>query len=246
MRALVTGATSGIGEAITKDLLTGGHEVLAVGRRTQRLAALKAQENTERLSISELDVTDRAAVCRVISSAGDLDVVVNNAGGALGLSPGQEAEWSDWEGMIAANVTGLTSITHAVLPSMVARGQGIIVNIGSIAGQFPYPGGNVYGATKAFVRQFTLNLRADLMGTGVRVTDIEPGLVGGTEFSQVRFHGDEERARSVYEGMNPLTPGDISSLVMFILSLPSHVCIPTMTVMPTDQGFAPLPSARRT
>ncbi len=244
MRALVTGATSGIGQAITKDLLLQGYEVMAVGRRKDRLESLRKTDTSGRLTVSPLDVTDREQVCEILSDSGSFDAVINNAGGALGLNSAQQAEWSDWEKMISANVTGLVSVTHLVLPAMVARGTGTIINIGSVAGQFPYPGGNVYGAAKAFVKQFTLNLRADLMGTGVRVTDLEPGLVGGTEFSQVRFHGDEERAHSVYEGTNPLTPTDISSLVTFVLSLPAHICIPTLMVMPTDQGFAPLPSVR--
>jgi 3-hydroxy acid dehydrogenase/malonic semialdehyde reductase len=168
-----------------------------------------------------------------------VDLLVNNAGLALGLSPAQEAEVSDWDRMVATNVTGLIHITRALLPGMVTRNRGHVVNLGSIAGTYPYPGGHIYGATKAFVRQFTLNLKADLVGTNVRVTDIEPGLCGGTEFSAVRF-GDEAKAAAVYRGTTPLTADDIAEAIAWVVGLPAHVNINRIEMMPTCQAPAPL------
>jgi 3-hydroxy acid dehydrogenase/malonic semialdehyde reductase len=169
-----------------------------------------------------------------------VDVLVNNAGLALGLDPAQNARLSDWETMVATNVSGVMRLTHALLPGMVARGGGHVVNLGSTAGSYPYPGGHIYGASKAFVKQFTLNLKADLVGTGVRVTDIEPGLVGGTEFSNVRFHGDSERAAKVYADTKPLTPEDIAEAVAWVINLPDHVNINRIEMMPTCQGPGPM------
>ena len=170
----------------------------------------------------------------------NVDVLINNAGLALGLEPAHQARREDWDTMIDTNVKGLVHMTRAVLPGMVARNRGDIINIGSIAGEWPYPGGNVYGATKAFVRQFSLNLRADLIGTGVRVSDIEPGLCSGTEFSQVRFHGDEDKAAAVYKGIDALTAEDIADTVHWIVSRPRHVNINTLSLMPVAQAFSPL------
>lgn len=239
MKAMITGASSGIGEAIATNLHELGYEVLITGRRQDRLTHLANRLGNERVTTKVLDVTDNAQINEVVALAGEVDVLVNNAGGALGLANAQESELSDWLTMIATNVTGLTVLTHALLPQMVRRGSGIIINLGSVAGEFPYPGGNVYGAAKAFVRQFSLNLKADLAGTGVKVTDIEPGLVGDTEFSLVRFNNDEERAASVYANMTPLNPNDIADLVRYIVTLPSHVNINTVSLMPVDQGFGP-------
>ena len=239
MKAMITGASSGIGEAIATSLHELGYEVLITGRRQDRLTHLANRLGNERVTTKVLDVTDNAQINEVVALAGEVDVLVNNAGGALGLANAQESELSDWLTMIATNVTGLTVLTHALLPQMVRRGSGIIINLGSVAGEFPYPGGNVYGAAKAFVRQFSLNLKADLAGTGVKVTDIEPGLVGDTEFSLVRFNNDKERAASVYANMTPLNPNDIADLVRYIVTLPSHVNINTVSLMPVDQGFGP-------
>jgi 3-hydroxy acid dehydrogenase/malonic semialdehyde reductase len=237
MKAMITGASSGIGEAIAVTLHKLGYELLITGRREQRLNDLAHRLGDERIEVRVLDITDSVAVKEVADEAGVVDVLVNNAGGALGLASAQESELSDWLTMIATNVTGLTVLTHAILPQMVERHQGTIINLGSVAGEFPYPGGNVYGAAKAFVRQFSLNLKADLAGTGVRVTNIEPGMVGDTEFSLVRFDNDAERAASVYDGMQALKPEDIANLVGYIVTLPSHVNINTVSLMPVDQGF---------
>jgi 3-hydroxy acid dehydrogenase/malonic semialdehyde reductase len=167
-----------------------------------------------------------------------IDVLVNNAGLALGLSPAWEADLAEWDTMIATNISGLVHMTRAVLPQMVERDDGIILNLGSVAGEYPYPGGHVYGGTKAFVRQFSLNLRADLVGRNIRVTDIEPGLCGGSEFSKVRFHGDEAKAAAVYAGTTPLTPEDIAATVAWIIALPRHVNINRIEMMPTCQASA--------
>ncbi|MBQ1763361.1 MAG: SDR family NAD(P)-dependent oxidoreductase, partial [Aquincola sp.] len=169
-----------------------------------------------------------------------VDVLVNNAGLALGLAPAHQADIDDWERMIATNCAGLVNVTRAITPGMVARGRGSVINIGSIAGEVPYPGGNVYGATKAFVHQFTHNLNADLIGTGVRATCVEPGLVGGTEFSNVRFHGDDQKAASVYAGTQPLTAEDIADTVHWLATRPAHVTINAISMMPNCQSFGPL------
>jgi len=217
LTVLVTGATAGFGAAIARRFVRDGHRVIAAARRRERLDALHA-ELGERLLAYRLDVTDTAAVDALPGALPEawreVDVLVNNAGLALGLEPAQTARLEDWDRMVATNVTGLIHMTRALLPGMVARNRGHVVNIGSVAGDYPYPGGHVYGGTKAFVRQFTLNLRADLVGTGVRTTDIEPGLTGGTEFSAVRFHGDRARAAQVYAGTQPMTAEDIAEAVI--------------------------------
>ncbi len=195
-----------------------------------------------------LDVTDQAAVQALPGALPtgwqDIDVLVNNAGLALGLSPAWEAEPSDWEKMVATNVSGLIRMTRALLPGMVARNSGHVINLGSTAGSYAYPGGHVYGASKAFVTQFSLNLRADLVGTGVRVTDLEPGLVGGTEFSAVRF-GDAARAQAVYAGTVPLTAEDVAEAVAWVTGLPAHVNINRIEMMPTCQAPGPLAVKRQ-
>jgi 3-hydroxy acid dehydrogenase/malonic semialdehyde reductase len=240
--ALVTGATAGFGAAIAARLVADGWRVVAVGRRQDRLDALAAELGDAAHAVS-LDVTDTAAVAALPASLPEafrsVDVLVNNAGLALGLSPAYSAELADWDRMVATNVTGLIHMTHALLPGMVARNRGHIVNLGSVAGTYPYPGGHVYGGTKAFVRQFTLNLKADLVGTNVRVTDIEPGLCGGTEFSAVRFGGDQAKADEVYRGTTPLTAADIAEAVAWTVQLPAHVNINRIEMMPTCQATAP-------
>jgi 3-hydroxy acid dehydrogenase/malonic semialdehyde reductase len=247
MNVFITGATAGFGLAITRRYLQDGARVIATGRRTERLEAMRA-ELGERLLPVTLDITDREAVERAVRSLpaefAEVDVLVNNAGLALGLDLAQSARVEDWDTMVDTNVKGLLYCTHAVLPGMVARNRGHIVNMGSVAAEYPYPGGNVYGATKAFLRQFSLNLRADLHGTAVRVTDIEPGLVGGTEFSNVRFRGDDARAASVYANTQPLTPEDIADAVHWVTSRPAHVNINLISLMPVAQSFGPLPVKR--
>ncbi|MCK8782892.1 bifunctional NADP-dependent 3-hydroxy acid dehydrogenase/3-hydroxypropionate dehydrogenase YdfG [Roseomonas sp. NAR14] len=243
MIVLVTGATAGFGLAIARRFAADGARIVAAGRRAERLESLRA-ELGDLVHPLELDVRDRAAVERAVADlpAGfaEIDLLVNNAGLALGLEPAQSASLDDWDAMIDTNCKGLVYLTRAVLPGMVARDRGHVVNIGSTAGEWPYPGGNVYGATKAFVRQFSLNLRADLFGTKVRVTDIEPGLVGGTEFSNVRFKGDDARAGKVYEGAEALTPEDIADAVHWVASRPARVNVNTLQVMPVGQSFGPL------
>jgi len=246
--AFVTGASSGLGEAIARRFAGAGMRVVAAARRGDRLRGLVDEFGEDLILISVLDVRDRDAIEQLAASLppefADVDVLVNNAGLALGLEPAQEASVEDWEQMIDTNCTGLVYATRALLPAMVARRRGHVVNLGSVAATYPYPGGNVYGATKAFVRQFSLGLRADLHGTGVRVTCIEPGMIGGTEFSEVRFAGDAERAAAVYAGTQPLTPEDIAAAVEWATSQPEHVNVNLIELMPVAQSFGPLPVDR--
>jgi 3-hydroxy acid dehydrogenase / malonic semialdehyde reductase len=240
--ALVTGASAGFGAAIVRRLHAEGWHVIAAARRANRLAAL-AQQLGPRVLAFPLDVTDSAAVAALPGSlpAGfaEVDLLVNNAGLALGLLPAHQVGLDDWDTMVATNVSGLMRCTHALLPGMVARGRGHVVNIGSVAATTPYPGGNVYGASKAFVHQLTLNLKADLLGTPVRVTVIEPGLVGGSEFSNVRFKGDDARAASIYAGTEALTPEDIAEAVAWVAQLPPRVNINVLQMMPACQAHGP-------
>lgn len=243
MIVFITGATAGFGTAIARTFIREGHKVVAAGRRKERLAAL-ATELGDALLPFALDITDRSAVEAVAgalpSGFAAIDVLVNNAGLALGLEPAHKIDLDDLDTMIATNVTGLARMTRALLPGMVARNRGHIVNLGSVAAHFPYPGGNIYGATKAFVHQFSLNLRADLLGTPVRVTNIEPGLCGGTEFSNVRFKGDDAKAAKLYEGTEPLTATDIADTVYWVATRPAHVNINSVQMMPVCQAFGPL------
>lgn len=259
--ALVTGATSGFGAAICRRFVADGHNVIALGRRRERLEALQAELGAARVHVVQLDVRDRAATQSFVDALpaafAAVDVLVNNAGLALGLEPAQAANLDDWETMVQTNCLGLAFMTRALLPGMIARGRGHVINIGSTAGEFPYPGGNVYGATKAFVYQFTLNLRADLLGTPVRVTDIEPGMSGGTEFSNVRFHGDDAKAAAVYAGTATptLSAEDVADAVAYVAGCPAHVNVVRFNAAPRCAGplrlqhFATLttqPSARPT
>lgn len=248
LTVLVTGATAGFGEAIARRFVKDGHRVIATGRRKDRLDALHAELGDALLPVA-MDVTDKAAAAALPGSLPpgwqEVDVLVNNAGLALGTSPVQDCKVDDWDTMIATNISGLVRMTHALVPGMVARDRGHIVNLGSTAGFYPYPGGNVYGSTKAFVTHFSLNLKADLVGTGVRVTDVEPGLVGGSEFSAVRM-GDQAKADAVYAGTTPLNPGDIAETVAWVVGLPAHVNINTIEMMPTCQAPGPLTIKRRT
>ena len=238
---LVTGASAGFGSAIARRFAEDGARVVLAARRLDRIEALAA-EIGERAHAIGLDVRNRAAVefeiANLPADFAGIDVLVNNAGLALGLEPAHEASLDDWETMVDTNVKGLMTVTRAVLPGMVERQRGHVVNIDSIAGEWPYPGGNVYGATKAFVRQFSLNLKADLAGTPVRVSNVEPGLCGGTEFSNVRFHGDDAKADKVYADTTPLTADDIADVVHWIATRPAHVNINTISLMPVVQAFA--------
>lgn len=244
---LVTGATAGFGAAIARRSIAEGHRVIATGRRAQRLDALKAELGPQLLAAA-FDIADvdsiRTFVDGLPADWRDIDVLVNNAGLALGLAPAWEAPLSDWDRMIATNIRGLVHMTRAILPGMVERDDGLIVNIGSTAGEYPYPGAHVYGASKAFVRQFSMNLRADLVGRNVRVSDVEPGLCGGSEFSEVRFGGDRDKAAAVYAGTQPLTPADIAETVGWLVALPRHVNINRIEMMPTCQASAGLAVAR--
>lgn len=248
MIVFVTGATAGFGAAIVRRYIREGHRVVALGRREERLDALRQEFAPEQIHTVVLDVRDNAALERAIAELpaafADIDVLVNNAGLALGLEPAQRADLNDWERMVDTNIKGLMYVTRAVLPGMVARGRGHVVNIGSVAGSYPYPGGNAYGATKAFVRQFSLNLRADLVNNAVRVTDIAPGLASGTEFSNVRFHGDDKKAEQVYANTQSLTADDIAESVYWVTTLPTHVNVNVLELMPITQAPGPLVIAR--
>jgi 3-hydroxy acid dehydrogenase/malonic semialdehyde reductase len=239
MTILVTGASAGFGTAIAKRFLADGAQVIGTGRRAERLDQLK-RELGDRFHPLPFDVSKRDQVEKALAGVPAIDVLVNNAGGAIGLDPAQSANLDDWDAMIDTNIKGVVYCTRLLLPGMIERGRGHIINLGSVAGEWPYPAGNVYCGVKAFVRQFSLALRSDLLGTPVRVTDIEPGMVAGTEFSQVRFKGDQERAAKVYEGTQPLTPEDISETVFWVASRPAHVNINTLSLMPVSQAFSGL------
>jgi 3-hydroxy acid dehydrogenase / malonic semialdehyde reductase len=242
MLVFITGASAGFGAEMARTFAAKGHQVILSGRRAERLAALAAELGENALALP-MDVTEPKSIAEALAdlpqSWRQIDVLINNAGLALGTQPAHEAPLEDWETMIATNCTGLARMTRALLPGMVQRGTGLIINLGSVAGHYPYPGGNVYGATKAFVEQFTLNLRADLAGTGVRATNLAPGLCGGTEFSNVRFKGDDAAAAKVYEGTVPLTAQDIANTAYWIATLPPHININSIEMMPTCQGFSP-------
>lgn len=241
MIVLITGATAGFGAEMARKFASHGHKVIATGRRKERLDALAAELGSSVLPI-EMDVSSKASIEKGLAALPanwkEIDVLINNAGLALGIEPAHKASLEEWETMIDTNCKGLVTITRLLLPNMVARGRGTIINLGSVAGAYPYPGGNVYGATKAFVDQFTLNLRADLVGTGVRATNIAPGLCGGTEFSNVRLK-DDAAAAKVYEGTVPLTAKDIAESAYWIATLPPHVNVNYIEMMPTCQGFSP-------
>jgi 3-hydroxy acid dehydrogenase/malonic semialdehyde reductase len=242
----VTGASSGFGAAVARRFAADGARVIAAARRTDRLQDLKDEFGGQILPM-QLDVRDRdrvaADVARLPEEFKAIDLLVNNAGLALGLNPAQDADLDDWDQMIDTNCKGLVYCTRAVLPGMVARGRGHVINLGSVAGSYPYPGGNVYGGTKAFVHQFSLNLRSDLHGSGVRVTCVEPGMAD-TEFSLTRFSGDRAKADAVYAGMQPLTPDDVAESIHWAATLPEHVNINTIELMPTTQSFSPFQVAR--
>jgi 3-hydroxy acid dehydrogenase / malonic semialdehyde reductase len=243
----VTGASAGFGAAIARRFAADGARVVVTARRVDRLEELAASYGDRVLPLA-LDVRDRSAVDDAVRGLpkefAAVDVLVNNAGLALGLDPANRADPDDWDQMIDTNCKGLAYCTRAVLPGMVERGRGHVINLGSIAGTYPYPGGNVYGATKAFVHQFSLNLRSDLHGTGVRVTSVEPGLVGGTEFSTVRFRGDQAAADKLYAGTQPLTADDVTEAVVWAAAQPEHVNVNVIELMPVVQSFGALPVDR--
>ncbi len=248
MIVFVTGATAGFGAAITRRFVSAGHRVIAAGRRQERLAALADELGRDAIHPVVLDVRNRNAVSAAIAALpedfADIDLLVNNAGLAAGLEPTHTADLDNWDTMVDTNIKGVMYVTRAVLPGMVVRNRGHVINLGSTAGTYPYPGGNAYGASKAFVHQFSLNLRADLSGTAVRMTVVEPGLVSGSEFSTVRFGGDNERAARLYEGANALTPDDIAETVFWVAGLPAHVNINSIEMMPVSQSFGALPVHR--
>ncbi|MDB4150906.1 SDR family NAD(P)-dependent oxidoreductase [Pseudomonadales bacterium] len=240
---LITGASSGFGEACARKFAAQGLRLVLCARRADRLSALadELSQITEVHSVI-LDVRDREAVFALPASLpaafAEVGILVNNAGLALGLGGADVASVDDWEAMVDTNIKGVMYLTQAMLPGMVARGGGHVVNIGSVAASWPYPGGNVYGGTKAFVQQFSRNLRADLLGKSIRVSNIEPGMCE-TEFSVVRFNGDEDRAKQVYSGMQPLTGTDIAEIVYWVTALPPHINVNQLEVMPTAQAWGP-------
>ncbi len=243
MIVLITGASAGFGEEMARKFVRHGHRVIATARRAEKLVSLHDELGSALLPVT-IDVTDPASITQALAGLltdwQPIDVLINNAGLALGIEPAHLASLSEWQTMIDTNVKGLVAMTHALLPGMVARNSGMIINIGSVAGATPLPGANVYGATKAFVDQFTRNLRADMAGTGVRTTNIAPGLCGGTEFSNVRLRGDDAAAAKIYEGTEPLTAVDIAEAAYWVATLPRHVNINFMEMMPACQGYGVL------
>jgi 3-hydroxy acid dehydrogenase / malonic semialdehyde reductase len=242
----VTGASSGFGAAVARRFAATGARVIASARRAERLKDLAAEFGDLVLPVA-LDVRDRVAVGEVVNGLpaefAEIDVLVNNAGLALGTEPAQSADLDDWDQMIDTNCKGLVHMTRAVLPGMVARRRGHVINLGSVAGTYPYPGGNTYAGTKAFVHQFSIALRSDVHGTGVRVTCVEPGMAD-TEFSTVRFHGDRAKADAVYAGMQPMTADDIAESIFWAATMPAHVNVNVIELMATAQSFAPYQVAR--
>jgi len=239
---LITGATSGFGKSIAERFAAEGWNLILIGRRSDRLMAISAKlgEKVTVLPIT-LDIRQRQAVMETLTNLPEkfkaVDVLVNNAGLAAGLEPAQSADLDDWDAMVDTNIKGLMYVTRAILPGMVTRNAGHIINIGSVAGSYPYEGGNVYGATKAFVAQFSRNLRTDVSGTAIRVTNIKPGNAE-TEFSLIRFKGNVAKAKAVYQGYQPLTAEDIAEMVFWVTHLPSHVNVNELEVMPVAQSWA--------
>lgn len=238
---LITGATSGFGAAAARKYVAEGHKVILTGRREDRLRQM-AEEFGDAVYSVQLDVRDRSQVFALLDNLPAewhaIDVLLNNAGLALGLGGAQEADVDQWETMVDTNVKGMMYLCRAILPGMTERGGGHVVNIGSVAASWPYPGGNTYGGTKAFVQQFSRNLRSDLLGKNIRVTNIEPGMCE-TEFSVVRFEGDESRAKQVYSGMKPLSADDIAEIIYWTTALPAHININQLEVMPVTQAWSP-------
>ena len=241
---LITGATSGFGKSCAEYFAEQGWQLILTGRRTDRLEQLKTDLGGAVRQVITLDVRKRDQVFEAFEPLTDVDVLLNNAGLALGLEPAWDVNIEDWDVMVDTNIKGLMYCTRALLPQLVKRNSGHIVNIGSTAGTWPYPGGNVYGGTKAFVQQFSRNLRADLLGSQVRVTNLAPGMAE-SEFSNIRFKGDTEQASKVYQGTEPLLPQDIAETVYWIVSRPAHVNINAIELMPVDQAWGPFSIHRK-
>lgn len=243
---LVTGASSGFGAAIARRFAGAGWRLVAFARRAERLAALRAEFGDAQVHVAAFDIRDAAALEAALAALppafADIDLLVNNAGLALGTAPAQESDLAQWQQMIDTNVTALVTITRLLLPRLIAR-RGAIVNISSISGSYPYPGGNVYGGTKAFVTQFSANLRTDLHGSGVRVANIEPGMAE-TEFTLVRTGGDQAASERLYAGAHPITAADIAETVWWIANLPPHLNVNRLELMPVSQSAAGLQVAR--
>jgi serine 3-dehydrogenase len=237
---LITGATSGIGRAAAHAFARAGWKVIATGRRADRLETLKREIGPDHLHAAAFDVADEDARDDALEALPlafrSIDLLINNAGLALGTAPAQDARLSQWKAMIGTNITALVSLTHRLLPDLIAR-KGAIINLSSTAATYPYTGGNVYGGTKAFVHQFSLGLRSDLHGTGVRVTSLEPGMVE-TEFTTIRTGGDQAASDALYTGSQPMTAQDIAQTLLWIATLPPHVNINTLEMMPVSQSFA--------
>lgn len=237
--ALITGASVGIGRATAIALAAGDYRLVLLARREDKLLELSEQLDCP-VHIIACDVNDRERLTKLLAQIpppfADIDVLINNAGLALGVEVADKADWSDWQTMIETNCLALAYMTRQILPGMVARNSGHIVNLGSIAGNYPYKGGNVYGASKAFVDQFSINLRTDLLGSNVRVCNLIPGMLGDTEFSLVRFHGDQAAVNAVYAGCQPLKPEDVAESIRWILAQPPHVNINRLELMPTCQA----------
>jgi NADP-dependent 3-hydroxy acid dehydrogenase YdfG len=245
----ITGASAGFGAACARIFAAQGNRLILTARRSDPLLALQRELSGKAdVHVIPLDVRDRVAVKDAVESLPerfrDIDVLINNAGLALGLEPAHKVDLDDWETMVDTNIKGLMYCTRQILPGMVARNRGHIVNLGSVAGTWPYPGGNVYGGTKAFVEQFSLNLRCDLLGTRVRVTCIQPGMAE-TEFSKVRFKGNEKMASQVYSGTEALTAEDIAETIYWVINRPEHVNINTLELMSIDQAWSPFAVHRR-
>ncbi|CAN7587752.1 SDR family NAD(P)-dependent oxidoreductase [Pseudoxanthomonas sp. LjRoot143] len=244
--ALITGATSGFGAAAVRRFAAAGWRVVATGRRVERLQALVDDVGADKVHAAAFDIRDEAAMDAALAALPegfrDIDLLVNNAGLAQGTLPAQTALLSDWRTMIDTNITALVTLTHRLLPTLVER-KGAIINISSVAGVYPYPGGNAYGGSKAFVSQFSLGLRSDLHGTGVRVTTIEPGMAE-TEFTLVRTHGDQAASDKLYTGANPMTADDIAESIFYVATLPPHLNINRLEIMPVTQSFAGFQVAR--
>ena len=240
MTVLITGATSGIGKSCAKFFSRKGHKTILIGRRNDRLVKLSEELGIKKSLPIQLDVRNKEKVFQTISELPkgfkNISILINNAGLAWGLEPAHKIDIKKWETMIDTNCKGLVYMTRAVLPGFIKRNKGHIVNIGSVAGNYPYGGGNVYGGTKAFVKQFSLGLKSDLLGTKVKITNIEPGMID-TEFSLVRFSGNRKKAKDVYKNMTPLTGTDIAETIFWVINRPSHVNINRIELMPLQQGF---------
>ena len=245
--ALITGATSGFGAAAARRFAAAGWNVIVTGRRGERLQPLIDEFGAERIHAAVFDVRDEAAMEAALAQLppafAGIDLLVNNAGLAQGTAPAQSAALSDWRTMIDTNITALVTLTHRLLPTLIER-RGAIINVSSVAAVYPYAGGNAYGGTKAFVSQFSLGLRSDLHGTGVRVTTIEPGMAE-TEFTVVRTHGDQAASDKLYAGADPMTAEDIADNIFYVANLPPHLNINRLEIMPTSQSFAGFQVARK-